>query len=110
MSDYEQHHYDKDVLTQRGEIHTCNLARVVKTTISQLAATTLGSIDVSPSADLEQVRQMIVKLQENSEPAARLSADWCFVDCKCKSFLTGNILILYKSGIGKVVNLDSQKS
>ncbi|XP_065345431.1 diacylglycerol kinase zeta-like isoform X3 [Cloeon dipterum] len=62
MSDYEQHHYDKDVLTQR--------------------ATTLGTIDVSPSADLEQVRQMIVKLQEdNSDPAARLSADWCFVDC-----------------------------
>ncbi|XP_059484692.1 eye-specific diacylglycerol kinase-like isoform X6 [Neocloeon triangulifer] len=61
MSDYEQHHYDKDVLTQR--------------------ATTLGTIDVSPSADLEQVRQMIIKLQEDkTDPAARLSSDWCFVD------------------------------
>ncbi|CAB3368103.1 Hypothetical predicted protein [Cloeon dipterum] len=76
MSDYEQHHYDKDVLTQR--------------------ATTLGTIDVSPSADLEQVRQMIVKLQEdNSDPAARLSADWCFVDyrqilsCKAKGMDCG---------------------
>jgi len=80
MSDYEQHHYDKDVLTQRGAIHLFKF--VIENSSFQFAATTLGSIDVSPSADLEQVRQMIVKLQENSEPAARLSADWCFVDCK----------------------------
>lgn len=86
MSDYEQHHYDKDVLTQRGK--SCPIFyEWSKNKISQLAATTLGSIDVSPSADLEQVRQMIVKLQENSEPAARLSADWCFVDCEYKSKL-----------------------
>ncbi|KAF4525636.1 hypothetical protein B566_EDAN001236 [Ephemera danica] len=61
MSDYEQHHYDKELLTQ--------------------TAATLGTIEVSPSADLEQVRQMIIKLQEeNTDPSARLSSDWCFVD------------------------------
>ncbi|XP_071452810.1 eye-specific diacylglycerol kinase isoform X2 [Hetaerina americana] len=61
MSDYEQHHYDKDLLKQ--------------------AAISLGTIEVSPTADLEQVRNLINKLQEESANATtKLTPDWCFVD------------------------------
>ncbi|XP_046395493.1 eye-specific diacylglycerol kinase isoform X2 [Ischnura elegans] len=61
MSDYEQHHYDKDLLKQ--------------------AAISLGTIEVSPTADLEQVRNLINKLQEEGGNATtKLSPDWCFVD------------------------------
>lgn len=46
----------------------------------------MGEIEVAPVADLEQVRQMVNKLQENSsepsENCPKLSPDWCFVDCK----------------------------
>ncbi|XP_021928119.1 eye-specific diacylglycerol kinase [Zootermopsis nevadensis] len=80
MSDYEQHHYDKELLKQ--------------------AAVPLGVIEVNPVSDLEQVRKLINKLQEeNSTNTAEnelqdstntaenqlqtsLSPDWCFVDCE----------------------------
>ncbi|XP_063233449.1 eye-specific diacylglycerol kinase isoform X2 [Bacillus rossius redtenbacheri] len=63
MSDYEQHHYDKELLKQ--------------------GAVPLGVIEVSPVSDLEQVRKMINNLQE----AATLSSDWCFVDsCTAERF------------------------
>nr|CAD7569287.1 unnamed protein product [Timema californicum] len=56
MSDYEQHHYEKDLLKE--------------------AALNVGTLEVSPVSDLEQVRKMINNLPD----ASNLSADWCFVD------------------------------
>jgi len=61
MSDYEQHHYDKDLLRQAG--------------------IDIGSLEVSPGADLEQVRALINQMMEEN-PAIKLNSDWCFVDCK----------------------------
>lgn len=62
MADYEQHHYDKDLLAQ--------------------AAITMGSIEVNPIWDLEQVRAQINKLSDEINEEPKLSPDWCFVDCK----------------------------
>lgn len=60
----------------------------------------LGVIEVNPVSDLEQVRKLINKLQEENsistaenelqtstntaenELQTSLSADWCFVDCE----------------------------
>lgn len=45
----------------------------------------MGEIEVTPIADLEQVRNLVNKLQDNvevSESCPKLSPDWCFVDCK----------------------------
>jgi diacylglycerol kinase (ATP) len=61
MTDYEQHHYDKDLLKQ--------------------SATNLGTIEVNPVSDLEQVRVLINKMCEDGPDGPKL-ADWCFVDCK----------------------------
>lgn len=50
-----------------------------------VSATTLGTIEVNPVSDLEQVRKLINKLQEESggqSPPVKISPDWCFVDCK----------------------------
>ncbi|XP_072155081.1 eye-specific diacylglycerol kinase isoform X5 [Bemisia tabaci] len=74
MMDYEQHHYDKEKLRQ--------------------SAMCLGEIEVNPSADLEQVRQIINKLQEeppktteSGEIIPKLTPDWCFVDsCTAERF------------------------
>ncbi|PNF21722.1 Eye-specific diacylglycerol kinase [Cryptotermes secundus] len=74
MSDYEQHHYDKELLKQ--------------------AAMPLLVIEVNPVSDLEQVRKLINKqLEENSSSTAEnelqtsLSPDWCFVDsCTAERF------------------------
>ncbi|XP_047003268.1 eye-specific diacylglycerol kinase isoform X1 [Schistocerca americana] len=75
MSDYEQHHYDKELLKQ--------------------TAISLGVIEVNPVSDLEQVRKMINRLQEdatsttenNNQFANKLSPDWCFVDsCTAERF------------------------
>lgn len=65
MSDYEQHHYDKDTLKQN--------------------ATSIGSIEVNPASDLEAVRVMINKLCDEGHDNLKLSADWCFIDCKDKN-------------------------
>lgn len=62
MTDYEHHHYDKDLLRQ--------------------SAVLLGNIEVNPIADLEQVRNMIIKYTEETAECGKLSPDWCFVDCK----------------------------
>ncbi|XP_060524933.1 eye-specific diacylglycerol kinase-like isoform X2 [Cylas formicarius] len=66
MSDYEQHHYDKDLLTQ--------------------AAIAIGTIEVNPIADLEQVRAIINRLiQDNQE--YNILPEWCFVDsCTAERF------------------------
>lgn len=63
MSDYEQHHYDKETLKQ--------------------SATTIGAIDVNPTSDLEAVRVLVNKMSEEGNDSPKLSPDWCFIDCKC---------------------------
>lgn len=62
MGDYEQHHYDKELLAQ--------------------AAVCMGNIEVNPIWDLEQVRAQINKLSDDNSEAPKLMPDWCFVDCK----------------------------
>lgn len=62
MSDYEQHHYDKESLKQ--------------------SAALLGSIEVNPSSDLEAVRVLINKMSEECSDSSKLTPDWCFIDCK----------------------------
>ncbi|XP_018574784.1 eye-specific diacylglycerol kinase isoform X2 [Anoplophora glabripennis] len=67
MSEYEQHHYDKDLLAQ--------------------AAINIGKIEVNPISDLEQVRAQINKLIEENKDQMRISHDWCFVDsCTAERF------------------------
>ena len=61
MSDYELHHYDKEVLKQ--------------------TAINLGSIEVPSVSDLEQVRVIINKFCDEGPESPRLT-EWCFVDCK----------------------------
>ncbi|XP_070500338.1 eye-specific diacylglycerol kinase [Chironomus tepperi] len=60
MSDYEQHHYDKETLKQ--------------------SATIIGSIDVNPTSDLEAVRVLVNKMSEEGNDSPKLSPDWCFID------------------------------
>lgn len=67
MTDYENHHYDKDLLRQSG--------------------TLLGNIKINPISDLEQVRKMVEKYCEETPSCLKLSADWCFLDCKFNFFL-----------------------
>lgn len=66
MADYEQNHYDKELLKQ--------------------AAVNLGTLDV-PVTDLEQVRVLINRYCEEQPDAPKLSPDWCFIDCEYKSTL-----------------------
>lgn len=61
MADYEQNHYDKELLKQ--------------------AAVNLGTLDV-PVTDLEQVRVLINRYCEEQPDAPKLSPDWCFIDCE----------------------------
>ena len=64
MSDYEQHHYDKEIMKQ--------------------SATVLGSIEVNPTSDLEAIRVLINKVCDDAQDSPKLSPDWCFIDCKSK--------------------------
>lgn len=64
MTDYEQHHYDKEILKQ--------------------TAINLGVIEVNPVSDLEQIRLLINKLFDEIPDSPKLSIDWCFIDCKLK--------------------------
>ncbi|XP_049820246.1 eye-specific diacylglycerol kinase isoform X2 [Aethina tumida] len=68
MADYEQHHYDKGLLAQ--------------------AAITMGTIEVNPISDLEQVRAIINKfIQDQTDSSLRISPEWCFVDsCTAERF------------------------
>ncbi|XP_055526255.1 eye-specific diacylglycerol kinase isoform X2 [Wyeomyia smithii] len=66
MYDYEQNHYDKDLLKQ--------------------SAVNLGTLDV-PVTDLEQVRVLINKYCEEQPDSPKLSPDWCFIDsCTAERF------------------------
>jgi diacylglycerol kinase (ATP) len=67
MSDYEQHHYDKEIMKQ--------------------SASALGSIEVSPTSDLEAIRVLINKLCDEGPDSPKLSPDWCFIDCKHGNWL-----------------------
>lgn len=62
MSDYEQHHYDKEIMKQ--------------------TATAIGTIEVNPVSDLEAIRVLINKLCDEGPDSPKLSPDWCFIDCK----------------------------
>lgn len=78
MSDYEQHHYDKDLLAQ--------------------AATEVGVLEVSPGADLEQVRNLINQMLEETS-GTKIAPDWCFIDCKYIFHCIGvccNFVLLFK--------------
>ncbi|KAK9722559.1 Ankyrin repeats (3 copies) [Popillia japonica] len=64
MGDYEQHHYDKELLMQ--------------------AAVHVGNLNVNPLADLEQVRTQVNRFLEEN-PC--VTPDWCFVDsCTAERF------------------------
>ncbi|EAA06452.5 AGAP000519-PA [Anopheles gambiae str. PEST] len=66
MADYEQHHYDKELLKQ--------------------SAVNLGSLEV-PVTDLEQVRVLINKYCGEQPDSPKLSPDWCFIDsCTAERF------------------------
>ncbi|KAF2903245.1 hypothetical protein ILUMI_02941 [Ignelater luminosus] len=66
MNDYEQHHYDKDLLAQ--------------------AAISIGAIEVSPTSDLEQVRLLVNKFLEDCKEVPKIM-DWCFLDsCTAERF------------------------
>lgn len=71
MSDYEQHHYDKEIMKQ--------------------SATALGTIEVNPTLDLEAIRVLINKLCDEGHDSPKLSSpDWCFIDCKLKLLFHSN--------------------
>lgn len=74
MEQYQQHHYDKEML--------------------QSLALNFGIIDIESQCDLEQVRNMLNTRFENSLTYPKLSADWCFIDCK-QQILFHLILILH---------------
>lgn len=48
----------------------------------------MGTIEVNPISDLEQVRAIINKfIQDQTDSSLRISPEWCFVDCKLPLFL-----------------------
>ncbi|XP_066247871.1 eye-specific diacylglycerol kinase [Euwallacea similis] len=66
MPDYEQHHYDKDKLTE--------------------AAINIGSLEIIITSDLEQARTLINRLLEEKKDPVN-SSEWCFVDsCTAERF------------------------
>ncbi|XP_035897196.1 eye-specific diacylglycerol kinase isoform X2 [Anopheles stephensi] len=66
MADYEQHHYDKELLRQ--------------------SAVNLGMMEV-PVTDLEQMRVLINKFCSEQPDSPKLSPDWCFIDsCTAERF------------------------
>ncbi|XP_048481036.1 eye-specific diacylglycerol kinase isoform X2 [Plutella xylostella] len=66
MADYERHHYDKELLAKTAE--------------------RVGTLDVHPAADLEQLRALIQGLVRESRAFSEL-VDWWFVDsCTAERF------------------------
>ncbi|KAJ2950599.1 hypothetical protein O0L34_g8850 [Tuta absoluta] len=59
MSDYERHHYDKELLAKTAE--------------------RVGTLEVNPTVDLEQMRALIQNMIKESHSYSNL-ADWWFVD------------------------------
>lgn len=62
MTDYENHHYDKDLLRQ--------------------SATFFATIKLNAVTDLEQIRKTIENYCEENANTPKLLSDWCFLDCK----------------------------
>ncbi|GBP91906.1 Eye-specific diacylglycerol kinase [Eumeta japonica] len=66
MAEYERHHYDKELLAK--------------------AAERLGTLELNPAADLEQVRVLVQNMIKESQAYSNLS-DWWFVDsCTAERF------------------------
>lgn len=63
MTDYEIHHYDKDLLRQ--------------------SATIIANLKLNPDLDLESVRRTIEHYCEEN-PNTKLNSDWCYLDCKSR--------------------------
>ncbi|KAL0883993.1 hypothetical protein ABMA27_016043 [Loxostege sticticalis] len=59
MADYERHHYDKELLAKTAE--------------------RVGTLEVNPAADLEQMRGLIQNMIKESQAYSNL-VDWWFVD------------------------------
>ncbi|XP_053599572.1 eye-specific diacylglycerol kinase isoform X3 [Plodia interpunctella] len=59
MADYERHHYDKELLAKTAE--------------------RVGTLEVNPTADLEQMRNLIQNMIKESQAYSNL-VDWWFVD------------------------------
>ncbi|CAH2257285.1 jg26107 [Pararge aegeria aegeria] len=59
MVDYERHHYDKELLAKTAE--------------------RIGTLEVNPAADLEQMRTLIQNMIKESQTYSNL-VDWWFVD------------------------------
>ncbi|XP_026765016.1 eye-specific diacylglycerol kinase isoform X2 [Galleria mellonella] len=59
MADYERHHYDKELLAKTAE--------------------RIGTLEVNPTADLEQMRTLIQNVIKESQAYSNL-IDWWFVD------------------------------
>ncbi|CAH0721639.1 unnamed protein product, partial [Brenthis ino] len=59
MADYERHHYDKELLAKTAE--------------------RIGTLEVNPAADLEQMRTLIQNMIKESQTHSNL-VDWWFVD------------------------------
>lgn len=64
MTDYEIHHYDKDLLRQ--------------------SATILATLKLNPDLDLESIRRTIEHYCEEN-PDSMLNSDWCYLDCKSRN-------------------------
>lgn len=62
MTDYENHHYDKDLLRQ--------------------SATFFATIKLNGMTDLEQIRKTVENYFEENATMPKLLSDWCFLDCK----------------------------
>jgi hypothetical protein len=50
-----------------------------------LVAISIGTIEVNPVWDLEQVRALINKFIEDSKEHQKMFPEWCFLDCECQS-------------------------
>ncbi|CAH2092069.1 unnamed protein product [Euphydryas editha] len=59
MTDYERHHYDKELLAKTAE--------------------RIGTLEVNPATDLEQMRKLIQNMIKESQTYSNL-VDWWFVD------------------------------
>lgn len=62
MTDYETHHYDRNLLRQ--------------------SATLFATIKLNPVSDLEQVRKVLESYCEENTNLPKLLNDWCFLDCE----------------------------
>ncbi|KAH9641952.1 hypothetical protein HF086_011702 [Spodoptera exigua] len=77
MADYERHHYDKELLAKQHRFIEHN--RLTIKLICFVTAEQVGTLDVNPAADLEQMRGLIQNMIKESQAYSNLT-DWWFVD------------------------------